>query len=428
MKPNGQPVIPIDEESERLILGSILASAGTAMDGLRSTMEPSDFGSERHRRIWLAACSQYDDGGTVDYVSLHQAIKAKYGGNGEDLSYLIGLNEYPNLPSLDRHIDRLKDQAMVRRIAEIAGNLQQRALAGMENGEELREALEKSITDLSESVAVERRPISSREMLDGGVTELLNPHIVEGVRLPWDRLNKALHGFRGGQNIILAAETGRGKTSAALQISTHALRQGKSVLYWTMEMPPAALFRRMVTQITGYDTRDPTPCFDQREREREAMGLLYDTPIYFDRHSRTVPAFCSSLRQVRRKTRLGLVVVDYLQLIRASGRAESRTREVGENSRALKLATMDFDLPFLVLSQFARLKDGVAPTIHSLKESGDTENDADVILLFTGGELSRDAPTPVSVKIGKQREGPAGFDVPLIFQPTSQSFESVEES
>jgi replicative DNA helicase len=101
---------------------------------------------------------------------------------------------------------------------------------------------------------------------------------------------------------------------------------------------------------------------------------------------------------------------------------------VGENSRSLKLASMDFDIPFLVLSQFSRPKDGARPTIHSLKESGDVENDADVILLFISEELRKDGLTPVAVNIGKQREGVAGFDVPLMFNPQSQSFQSAEDT
>jgi replicative DNA helicase len=226
--------------------------------------------------------------------------------------------------------------------------------------------------------------------------------------------------------VVLAADTGRGKTSIALQIAAHAARQGKSVLYWTLEMPPSALFRRMVSQMTGVNGRSANPTFEQREAEREAVALLYETPVYFDRHSRTVAAFCASIRQVRSKTRLGLVVVDHIQLVRSAGRTESRTREVGETSRSLKLATLDFDLPFLVLSQFRRTGNET-PTIHSLKESGDVENDADVILLMTSGELSGDQPTPVTVHIGKQREGPAGMDIPLIFQPQSQRFDSLEE-
>ncbi|HTS67026.1 MAG TPA: DnaB-like helicase C-terminal domain-containing protein, partial [Candidatus Acidoferrales bacterium] len=330
---------------------------------------------------------------------------------------------------LDRYVEAVKDKALLRRIATIAASLEKRALSGVETGEQLRESLGKLTADLVEAAPSERRPVSTAEMITQvGIDELLRPKRVEGVRLPWGRLDTKLRGLRGGQNVVLAADTGRGKTSMALQIAAHATRQGKAVLYWTLEMPPAALFRRMVTQMSGVDVRNASPTFEQREKERAAVAWLHDSPVYFDRHSRTVAGFCSSVRQIRQKTCLGLVVVDYLQLIRASGRSESRTREVGENSRSLKLATMDFDLPFLVLSQFRRPNGESQPTIHSLKESGDVENDADVILLLNCGELSAEAPTQVAVHVGKQREGPAGFDVPLVFHPRLQSFHSPEEA
>lgn len=431
-KPNGKPAVlgdVFDSDAERVILAQVLISGGAAMDGLRSTMDPEDFGFERNRRIWKVACDLYDESGKLDQLTVGIELIRRGQAGQDEASYLHSLQEgIPLYPALDQHIAALKDRALLRKIASMAQNLQMRATSGMEKGEELREAMGAYLTNLSDIATAEKKPVSSREMMEKtGVDELLDPRRKESVRLPWGRLNTALGGFRAGQNIIIAADTGRGKTSAACQIAVHCLRQGKGVLYWTMEMPPEALFCRMVTQMTGVDRKSGAPTFEQREREREAVALLYETPIYFDNHSRTVAGFCSSIRQVRRKTRLGLVVVDYLQLIRSAGKAESRTREVGENSRALKLATMDFELPFLVLSQFSRPKEGARPTIHSLKESGDCENDADVILLFISGEMSRDQPTPVAVNIGKQREGVAGFDVPLIFYPQSQRFESAEE-
>ena len=419
----------IDASMERLILGSVLLDAGAAMNGLRSTMDIGDFALQRHRQIWQASCDLYDAGGTLDRVTVITELQ-KRGQLGHDgISYLVALDDgLPGVPCLDRYIEILKDKALLRRVYAVSENLQQRAMSGLESGDELREAMGKAVAEM-ETSGIERRPISTTEMVETiGIDELLDPQKIEGVRLPWDRLNTALHGMRGGQVIIVAADTGRGKTSSALQITTHAARQGWSTLYWSMEMPPRALFRRMITQMTGIDRRNAKPTFDEREKERTAVSLIYDTPVYFDAHSRTVAGFASSIRIVRQKTRLGLVVVDYLQLIRAAGRPESRTREVGENSRSLKLASMDFDIPFLVLSQFSRPKDGARPTIHSLKESGDVENDADVILLFISEELRKDGLTPVAVNIGKQREGVAGFDVPLMFNPQSQSFQSAEDT
>ena len=230
--------------------------------------------------------------------------------------------------------------------------------------------------------------------------------------------------------ITVAAGTGRGKTSFALQIAAHATRQGKSPMIWALEMSPQQNFARMVNQISHVDgdrARHDAMSPEDRQRRKDAAFWLHGHPVWFDRHSRTVPSFVASVRHAKAKSDVGLVIVDYLQLIRFAGRAESRTREVGENSRALKLAAMDLDVPVMVLSQFKRTDGTKDYTIHDLKESGDIENDSDVILLMNGEQLDGDREISVRVNIGKQREGPTGHDFGLMFHPPSQSFRSVEE-
>jgi replicative DNA helicase len=195
-------------------------------------------------------------------------------------------------------------------------------------------------------------------------------------------------------------------------------------------MTPRQMFVRMVNQIAFSNSdraRQDVLTPQERERRREAAYWLHGHPVWFDAHSRTVQAFCGSIRQARAKSDVGVVIVDYLQLIRFAGRAESRTREVGENSRSLKLAALDLDLPFVVLSQFKRVEKSHEYGISDLKESGDVENDSDVILIMNGGEVAGDMDTLVKVTVGKQREGPAGNDVSLMFHPPSQSFHSPEE-
>jgi len=232
--------------------------------------------------------------------------------------------------------------------------------------------------------------------------------------------------------IVVLGETGRGKTSFALQAATHVSQQHKATLVWTMEMPPRSLFQRLVTQASAIpQSRRPSQLtFEERERQRMAVALFGEDPVYFDRHSRSVAAFCANLWRLQTKTEVGLVIVDYLQLIRSTLKEGTRAQEVSENSRNLKLAAMDCNVPFLVLSQVDRSSvkgKGAKIGLHSAKESGDIENDADVMLWIEAVELARDQPTPVSIVVGKQREGPAGFPVKMVFQPTSQTFIEAEE-
>src|ERR1041384_4381765 len=129
----------------------------------------------------------------------------------------------------------------------------------------------------------------------------------------------------------------------ALQVAAHATRQGKSPIIWTLEMTPRQMFVRMVNQLAEIDadlSRHGELAPSDVARRKEAAYWLHGHPAWFDRHSRSVASFCAAIRQAAGKSDIGLAVIDYLQLIRST-RPENRTREVGENSRSLKLAAMD---------------------------------------------------------------------------------------
>ncbi len=232
--------------------------------------------------------------------------------------------------------------------------------------------------------------------------------------------------------IVVAAYTSRGKSSLACQIATHVTKQDAGVFYWTTEMPPEALFKRMVDQMSGADGmrhRAGQLTFEEIDKARGAVSWLYEHPVWFDRTSRTVPSCLAALRHVRQKHKIGLVVVDHLQHVTGTlGRGSNRAVEVSQISRSLKMAALDFDLPFLVVSQVSRPKEeGSNLTIHMIKESGDVENDADVVMLLNSPKQAGTAPVSVALNIAKQREGPAGFDIPLLFRPSTQAFEALED-
>jgi replicative DNA helicase len=418
--------LPAKIDMERLLLGNVLLTSGAMMDGLRSTLEVDDFALAVHQELWRMMCDLYDAEGKFDHMTVGAELERRGRIQAIPPSYLSELQDgCPILPCLDKYVDELKDRALLRKIITFADNVGKRAFSGTETGQGLWEAIGQMHATFADVGAKDERPLSAKELGDlVGIDGILNPSTEGGVKLPWSRLNYAVQGgLRGGQDVVIAADTGRGKTSMACQIATHALRQGFAVHYCTLEMPKREIYRKIVTQIIGGRvwTREG------REKEREAYQWVYEQPIIFDDTARTVPALCAHIRQTMRRVKLGLVVVDHLGHLRSAGRAESRTREVGENSRSLKLAALDFDLPFLVLSQFHR-GPGDERSIHSLKESGDIENDADLILLVDMAEISGDSPATCSIHIGKQRQGPSGFNVPMVFHPVSQTFESVEEN
>ena len=421
--------LPTCVDIEKLVLGYCLMESAY-LDAARPSVQADDFCLDSHRRIWKHICKLFDAGRPVDRVTVFQELMA----HGDDkavggLSYVVSLDDgLPSIPQIDEYLKRLRESATRRRIIATAENIQKRAADETEELDTVLDAFTQAAVDFSRASDTSRDPISTRDLIrDIGVDRLLGPRHRGGVQLTtWPELNRALSGISAGQVILLMGATSRGKTSFALQIATCAASHEHTPVIWTMEMSPSALFARMVAQLSGVRTSFHLIDGD-RAAQRDAVGTLNDKPIYFDAHSRTVSSFMSSVRQVRAKFgRVGLGIVDYLQLIRTSNRG-NRAAEVSENSRSLKLGAMDLEIPLVVLSQVDRasVKGEGKIGLHSAKESGDVENDADVVLWIDAGELSRDQDTFVSLHVGKQREGPAGFSIPMVFRPTVQTFNEV---
>ena len=424
--------LPTNVDVESLVLGMGMLYPPD-MDSLRGVLEEDDFFLDKNKRIWRAICKLYDGGNPVDRVAVHASLMDSGDATAcGGLSYLVSLDDgLPQNPNLDGYVRILKDKTLRRRIIFAAQNLLNRAMLEDTPVDDLLSSFGEVEANLSKDIQ-ENKPISTKDLIEKeGISSLLSPRRHGEIRLPWKRLDAVLSGFSGGQIIVLIGETSRGKTSLALQAASYVANQNKTVLIWTMEMSPRSLFRRLVTQMSGVPIgKNATDLFSEdRSRQNLAVSNLADNPIYFDRHSRSVSAFGASVRQVRAKGNLGLVVVDYLQLIRSNTR-QNRTQQVSENSRNLKLMAMDFNVPILVLSQVDRAsvksKDGEIG-LHSAKEAGDIENDADVLLGIKSKKLARDTNTPVAISIEKQREGPAGFNIDMVFNPESQTFFEVAD-
>jgi replicative DNA helicase len=415
---------------ERHVLGICIAKPA-AMDLTRGTVDPDDFSTEQHRKIWRTMCGLYDAGKQLDTVTLLTELEAHgereaVGGFG----YVLNLTEgIPEGAPVFGWVDRLKQTSLRRRMMAAAHLLELRAADENENVDDVLSSFASVSVDLAKDTNEKRRPISTADMIaTEGVSALTGPRQHGAVSLPWPKLDSDLGGLSGGQMAVLLAATSRGKTSLALQAAVKAALDGLTPLIWTMEMPPKQLFRRMMNQISGSWCGKTLLSYEELSGQRKAISQLGEYPVFFDQHSASVGSFLASLRQVRARTRLGLAIVDYLQLIRSADK-ENRAQEVSENSRALKLAAMDFGIPILVLSQVDRgsVKGEGKIGLYSGKESGSIEQDADIVLWIDAPELSRDQQTAVSIHVGKNRDGPAGFGVPMLFAPQSQTFTELQD-
>lgn len=417
--------LPHSNEVERYTIGALIQDAG-AMDLVRGTLAAEDFLITDHARMWKACCRLYDAGGKVELVSLFEELQREKAPI--NLTQLLALTDgLPAGAPIANYANILREKATRRRAILEAHKLISKAQDETEPLSAVLDGFNAAAMSLTEAAAgSQARPVSTADLIAlVGVDRLLAPRKRAAVSLPWPKLNQDLGGFGAEQMIVLMAQTSRGKTSAALQVVASAAAQGCAPVVWTMEMSPESLFRRLVAQMSGVRP-SPRMSFEESNAVRDAVARLNDYPVYFDRSSRTVSAFAATIRRIRAQARVGIAVVDYLQLIRSEARgAATRAQEVSANSRALKLLAMDLGIPVLVLSQVDRgsVKNGGEIGLHSAKESGDIENDADVMLwIQSQQELARDADTAVTMWVGKQREGSAGFGVPMVFRPQSQIF------
>lgn len=429
-------LLPCNVDAERYVLGSSLIDEA-AMSGLRGTVEASDFSIEKHRRIWSAMCGVYDAGGHVDRVTVAQELQRRGHLESVDgITYLVTLDDgMPVISNLGDYTRILREKALLRDIIRACDAIQKRAWDDHEQPEALIDQLNGILASLG-STEQTRRPISAGDLVgELGLETILKARRDQGIRLPWAALDRALCGFQPGQKILLAANTSKGKTSMALQFVARASEYGAVVMF-SLEMEPKRLFQRMVVQrsLIDFDKwRHNALSAEEREKIMHASNWLSKQPVYFDDKAHTVPAMHAAIRQIRMRQPVVLVVVDYLQLVNAVGRYDSRAQEVGAHSRALKQAAMSFGVPILVLSQFNRTnsKEKRQPELYDIKESGDVENNCDVVLLIRPEEIPAGAnPSnymrPVNLHVAKQREGPTGVDVKLMWLPGTQRFVEAE--
>ena len=420
--------MPQRVDAERFVLGSILLD-DTQYVQAAGALVADDFSLDKHRRIFRRMGELSERGDRIDAITIYSELQ-KHGETEscDGLSYLISLDEgIPRIPNIENYVRIVREASMLRRIIFAAQNVMNEAMEPSAIPEELLTKLAAIATDLTASANAGSEIVSTAELVSTqGVDRLLGMSRGEkSVSLPWTRLDEAISGMQAGQLVVLLAETSRGKSSFALQVAASVARQGMAPLVWSLEMPARAMFRRLVTQISSTPLSKASQLtFQERDAHREAVSFLGETPVYFDTRSRSVPAFVSSLHRLRRKARLGAGIVDYLQRI-PSNKTLTRSQDVSENSRLIKQGAMDLGIPILVLSQVDRIsvKNGGEISLHSAKESGDIENDADVLLWIRAPEFSRDRATSVKIHVGKQREGPVGFDIPMRFVPTTQRFE-----
>ena len=337
---------------------------------------------------------------------------------------------------------------MQRRLAQVATEIAENALnpTGREIGLLLDEA-ESKIFQIAESGArlgqglLEIKPVLARvfERIDH-LYHRDNPSDVTGVPTGFIDLDRMTAGLQPGDLVIIAGRPSMGKTALALNIAEHvAVDNGLPVAIFSMEMSSTQLAMRMLGSISRVDQHKMrTGRLSDKEwgQLSEAMGKLHETPIYIDEAGAlTALEVRARARRLKRQySKLGLIVIDYLQLMAATAQGENRATEISEISRSLKAMSKELDVPVIALSQLNRAVDqrpDRRPVMSDLRESGAIEQDDDVIMfIYREVVYKPDLPEEqrglAEVVVGKQRNGPIGT-VKLTFRGQHTRFENYQE-
>lgn len=422
-------VPPHSVEAEQSVLGGLLLDNG-AFDRIGDVFAEADFYRDDHRRIFRHIVHLIQMGKPADVITVDEAIK---GSEDRDrtggLAYLGALAQStPSAHNIRRYAEIVRERAVMRRLVEVGTEIADTALnpLGKDVGQMLDEA-ESKVLQIAEAGSLGRQGFMDIQPLLAQVMERVdmlyhqeNPSNVTGVPTGYHDLDERTSGFQESDLIIVAGRPSMGKTAFALNIAEHvAVENRLPVAIFSMEMAGTQLAMRLLGSLGRLDQhrlRTGRLTDDDWNRLTNAVAKLHDAPIHIDE----TPAL--NVLELRARTRrlhrqygkLGLVVIDYLQLMQASGQGENRATEISEISRSLKALAKELKVPVVALSQLNRgleQRPNKRPIMSDLRESGAIEQDADVILFIYRDEVYNEGTADKGVAeiiIGKQRNGPIG--------------------
>ncbi len=423
-------VPPHSVEAEQSVLGGLLLD-NDAFDRVADILREDDFYRYDHRLVWQQITRLIQNNHPADVVTVFEALQTA--GKAEEaggLSYLNSLaQETPSAANIRRYAEIVRDRSILRRLISTADEISTTALnpQGKETKQILDEA-ESKVFKISEDGSRGKAGFQSLHDLLGKVVERVdelynqnNASDVTGVPTGFTDLDRMTSGLQGGDLVIVAGRPSMGKTAFSMNIGEFvAVDQGLPVAVFSMEMGATQLAMRMVCSVGRLDQqrlRTGRLIDDDWPRLTNAIQKMQEAQLFVDE----TPALnalelrARSRRLARTCGQLGLVIVDYLQLMSSSGGAgENRATEISEISRGLKALAKELNCPVIALSQLNRSleqRPNKRPVMSDLRESGAIEQDADVILFIYRDEVynadSQEKGT-AEIIIGKQRNGPIG--------------------
>jgi replicative DNA helicase len=432
-------VPPHNLEAEQAVLGGVLLN-NDAMNQLMDILSPDDFYREANATIFEGMTLLYNESEPIDVITLSEALTRKsrlekVGG----IDYLAVLVQSVSTSAgIVYHAEIIRHASVRRQLISECSNISELCFQEQEDAEDLLEKAEQTIFNIAESQIKEGFQ-GLNQVIKGSMERVVkageSKGFLTGITTGFDHFDRLTAGLQPSDLIIVAGRPSMGKTALALNMGYNAAKSTKKgIAVFSLEMSKQQLGIRLL----GFESRiDATRLRTGRLKKDEWQELidsadrLSEIPIYIDDSSAiSVLEMKAKCRRLKKRGELGLVIVDYMQLIQGRRSAESRQLEMSEISRGLKGMAKDLDIPVMALSQLNRKvedRPNKRPQLADLRESGAIEQDADVIVFIYRDEFynpqSEESRNIAEIIIGKQRNGPTG-SVKLTFLKELTRFEN----
>ncbi len=439
---------PHSEDAEQSLLGGLLLDNG-AWDKIADLVSAADFYRGDHRLIFSHVCKLIERGHPADVITVAENLESNKELQGVGgMEYLGALaKNTPGAANIRRYAEIVRERAVMRRLAEVGVDITESAYNAMgRSAAELLDAAEAKVFEIAEAGSRGRQGFVEIQPLLTQVVERIdmlyardNPSDITGVPTGFTDLDSMTSGLQPGDLIVVAGRPSMGKTAFALNIAEHvALSAGLPVGVFSMEMGGTQLVMRLLGSVGRLDqhkVRTGRLLDDDWRKLTHALEKLNDAPIQIDETAalNALELRARARRLHRQYGKLGLIVVDYLQLMSASSQGENRATEISQISRSLKALAKELDVPVIALSQLNRSveqRPNKRPMMSDLRESGAIEQDADLILFIYRDEVYNPDTQEkgiAEILISKQRNGPIG-EVKLTFIGEFTRFENYASS
>ncbi|WP_199616939.1 replicative DNA helicase [Paenibacillus alkalitolerans] len=440
---NFDRIPPQNLEAEQAVLGAVLLDSVTLIT-VMELLRPEDFYREAHRRIYESMVDLNGENEPVDLITLATKLQSKQqleevGG----IKYLTELaSAVPTAANVHYYAKIVEEKAILRKLIRTATEIVTNGYAGAEDVQDLLGEAEQRILEISNRKSGSGF-VSIRDVLMEvfeRVETLYNQRGgTTGIPSGFPDLDRMTAGFQRNDLIIVAARPSVGKTAFALNVAQNvAVRAKETVAIFSLEMSAAQLVQRIICAEANVDAgrmRTGHLEGDDWEKLTMAIGTLSEAEIYIDdTPAITVADIRAKCRRLKKEKGLGMILIDYLQLIAGRGKAgENRQQEVSEISRTLKQIARELEVPVIALSQLSRgveQRQDKRPMMSDLRESGSIEQDADIVaFLYRDDYYNQDSEKKniIEIIIAKQRNGPVGT-VELVFLKSFNKFVSLDKN